>query len=150
MTQENFVLNDVTGSMTTNVAVSCTANEVTDYSIQGRVRTTDPEDGGSVTLSQVPFDWYIGTKDELNGVSGLFEAIDHFRQVYRTATDYNQTTGDVYTDADKTVLQQNVYNATSNPDGKLLLLASTTLTGYPLAVEAVSKVHFEPSSNLTH
>lgn len=149
MTQENFVLNDVTGSMTTNVAVSCTANEVTDYSIQGRVRTTDPEDGGSVTLSQVPFDWYIGTKDELNGVSGLFEAIDHFRQVYRTATDYNQTTGDVYTDADKTVLQQNVYNATSNPDGKLLLLASTTLTGYPLAVGTYTVSALPTVSELT-
>ena len=149
MTQENFVLNDVTGSMTTNVAVSCTANEVTDYSILGRVRTTNPEDGGSVTLSQVPFDWYIGTKDELNGVSGLFEAIDHFRQVYPTATDYNQTTGDVYTDADKTVLQQNVYNATSNPDGKLLLLASTTLTGYPLAVGTYTVSALPTVSELT-
>lgn len=149
MTQENFVLNDVTGSMTTNVAVSCTANEVTDYSIQGRVRTTNPEDGGSVTLSQVPFDWYIGTKDELNGVSGLFEAIDHFRQVYPTATDYNQTTGDVYTDADKTVLQQNVYNATSNPNGKLLLLTSTTLTGYPLAVGTYTVSALPTVSKLT-
>lgn len=149
MTQENFVLNDVTGSMTTNVAVSCTANEVTNYSIQGRVRTTNPEDGGSVTLSQVPFDWYIGTKDELNGVSGLFEAIDHFRQVYPTATDYNQTTGDVYTDADKTVLQQNVYNATSNPNGKLLLLTSTTLTGYPLAVGTYTVSALPTVSKLT-
>ena len=149
MTQENFVLNDVTGSMTTNVAVSCTANEVTDYSIQGRVRTTNPEDGGSVTLSQVPFDWYIGTKDELNGVSGLFEAIDHFRQVYPTATDYNQTTGDVYTDADKKLLQQNVYNATSNPNGRLLLLASTTLTGYPLAVRTYTVSALPTVSELT-
>lgn len=149
MTQENFVLNDVTGSMTTNVAVSCTANEVTDYSIQGRVRTTNPEDGGSVTLSQVPFDWYIGTKDELNGVSGLVEAIDHFRQVYPTATDYNQTTGHVYTDADKTVLQRNVYNATSNPKGKLLLLTSTTLTGYPLAVGTYTVSALPTVSELT-
>ncbi|MDY4411421.1 MAG: hypothetical protein SPE56_11480 [Prevotella sp.] len=149
MTQENFVLNDVTGSMTTNVAVSCTANEVKDYSILGRVRTTNPEDGGSVTLSQVPFDWYIGTKDELNGVSGLVEAIDHFRQVYPTATDYNQTTGDVYRDADKKVLQQNVYNATSNPDGKLLLLASTTLTGYPLAVGTYTVSALPTVSELT-
>lgn len=149
MTQENFVLNDLTGSMTTNVAVSCTANEVTDYSIQGRVRTTNPEDGGAVTLSQVPFDWYIGTKDELNGVSGLFEAIDHFRQVYPTATDYNQTTGDIYTDADKTVLQQNVYNATSNPKGKLLLLTSTTLTGYPLAVGTYTVSALPTVSELT-
>ena len=149
MTQENFVLNDVTGSMTTNVAVSCTANEVKDYSILGRVRTTNPEDGGSVTLSQVPFDWYIGTKDELNGVSGLVEAIDHFRQVYPTATDYNQTTGDVYRDADKKVLQQNVYNPTSNPDGKLLLLASTTLTGYPLAVGTYTVSALPTVSELT-
>ena len=149
MTQENFVLNDVTGSMTTNVAVSCTANEVTDYSILGRVRTTNPEDGGAVTLSQVPFDWYIGTKNELNGVSGLFEAVDHFRQVYPTATDYNQTTGDVYTDADKTVLQRNVYNATSNPNGKLLLLASTTLTGYPLAVGSYTVCAIPTVSELT-
>ena len=134
MTRENFVLNDVSGSLNTSVAVSCTDKTVTDYSIQGRVRTTNPEDGGAVTLSQVPFDWYMGSKDELNGVKGLVEAIDHFRQDYPTATDYNKTTGHFYTDADKKVLRKNVYNATSNPDGKLLLLASTTLTGYPLAV----------------
>jgi len=149
MTQENFVLNDVSGSLNTSVAVSCTADEVSDYSIKGRVRTTNPEDGGAVTLGQVPFDWYIGTKDEFNGVTGLLEALDHFRQEYQTATDYNQTVKGAFTDEDKTILQNNVYNATSNPGGKLLLLASSTFTGYPLQVGSYTVSAVPTVSELT-
>lgn len=149
LTEENFVLNDVTGSLNTNVAVSCTSDEVTDYSIKGRVSTTNPEDGGAVTLSQVPFDWYIGTKDEFNGVTGLMEALDHFRLAYPTATNYNQTTNTTYTEDDKKVLQNNIYDASTNPGGKLMLLASTSLTGYPLKVGNYSVCAIPTVSELT-
>lgn len=130
--QQSYVLNGTSGTTTANLSVPCDATAATNYKISGLVRTTDPKNGGMVQLSTVNMDWYIGTRDELNSIDGLVQAIQDLRSVYTTGG-YDQAVSGAYTDADKTLLQKYVYDATNNKAGKLILSASTSLTGYPFA-----------------
>lgn len=129
--QEGYVIDGTSGSTTANINVPCGATDVKDYSIKGTVTTTDPKNGGAVSLPNVAMDWYVGTRSEFNAVAGLLQALKNFRQEYSTG-DQTQAPKGVYTTADQTLLAHNVYS-TTNATGKLLLSASTALTGYPLA-----------------
>lgn len=113
------------------VTVGCSDTNVTNYSIKCQVNTSDQENGGSINLT-VPFDWYIGSREEFIA-NGLLAPLQHFREAYPTATDLTgEATGD-YTAEDKATLDKYIFDSTHS-DGKLLLLNSTTLTGYPFTV----------------
>ena len=113
------------------VTVGCSDTNVTNYSIKCQVNTSDQENGGSINLT-VPFDWYIGSRQEFID-NGLLEPLQHFREAYPTATDLTGGATGNYTADDKTTLEKYIFDSTHS-DGKLLLLNSTTLTGYPFIV----------------
>lgn len=113
------------------VTVGCSDTNVTNYSIKCQVNTSDQENGGSINLT-VPFDWYIGSRPEFID-NGLLEPLQYFREAYPTATDLTGDPTGNYTADDKTTLEMYIFDST-HPDGKLLLLNSTTLTGYPFTV----------------
>lgn len=132
MVQQSYVLDGTSGNTTATLSVPCSADAATSYHIAGLVRTTDPQNGGMVQLSTVKMDWFIGSRSELNAIDGLLQAINDLRSVYATGG-YDQAVSGAYTDADKTLLAKYVFDATANKDGKLILSASTSLTGYPFA-----------------
>jgi len=134
MGQQSFTISDGNGNIITNVTVSCNSTVVSDYDIHGSINTTDQENGGMITLDNVKYDWYIGSSSDFSAVTGLIEAIKDYRSVYPDRTDGNGAVSGVYTTDDANVLKANIYDATTNPDGKLLMTGSTSLTGYPLQV----------------
>lgn len=113
------------------VTVGCSDTNVTNYSIKCQVNTSDQENGGSINLT-VPFDWYIGSREEFIA-NGLLAPLQHFREAYPTATDLTGDATGNYTAEDKATLDKYIFDSTHS-DGKLLLLNSTTLTGYPFTV----------------
>ena len=126
MEKQQVVVKDATGKVLTTIGMSCGGDF--DYEIHGELQVADPVNGGTMNISGLKFDWYLGTKSEFNIVKGtngigLKEAWEAFRSVYKTETDVNQTASGAYTEAYKAVLQEFV-NPVDNKDKRLFLAAS--------------------------
>lgn len=133
LVQQNVVITNGSGAISTSVKVACDKDEVTDYSISASVTTSDVENGGTIKFSSQPFDWYVGSRSDFNKVENLAEALKAFRTAYPNATSYDQPVTGVYTETYKNVLAANIYDA-AHTSGKLLLSANTSLSGYPFKV----------------
>lgn len=133
LVQQNVVITNGSGAISTSVKVACDKDEVTDYSIAASLTTSDVENGGTIKFSSQPFDWYVGSRSDFNKVENLAEALKAFRTAYPNATSYDQPVTGVYTETYKNVLAANIYDA-AHTSGKLLLSANTSLSGYPFKV----------------
>lgn len=126
MEKQQIVVKDATGKVLTSIGMSCEGTF--DYEIRGELQVADPVNGGTMNLSGLKFDWYLGKKSEFNSVKGtngkgLKEAWEAFRSVYKTGTDVNQTASGAYTEEYKAVLQEFV-NPVDNKDKRLFLAAT--------------------------
>ena len=126
MEKQQIVVKDATGKVLTSIGMSCEGTF--DYEIRGELQVADPVNGGTMNISGLKFDWYLGTKSEFNSVKGtngmgLKEAWEAFRSVYKTETDFNQTASGTYTEVCKAVLNEFV-NPADAKDKRLFLAAS--------------------------
>lgn len=95
---------------------------------------------GATRLPGVPFDWFVektgsSFADIHDGDLYLSTALAHYRGVYTTANPSYANIGDAsgaFTDADKALITQYLYDATSNPTGQLVLNYSSSFSAYPL------------------
>ena len=129
MEKQQIVVKDATGKILTTIGMSC--GGFFDYEIHGELQVADPVNGGTMNISGLKFDWYLGTKSEFNSVKGtngmgLKEAWEAFRSVYKTETDVNQTASGTYTEECKAVLNEFV-NPADAKDKRLFLAASDNI-----------------------
>lgn len=124
--KQNIMVTDANGNVVTTVRIKCDGSNTPSVSINAQLETVDKVNGGKVQLKNVKFDWFFSEDNKANdfsSISGLQEALDHFRQVYPSATSVQRASG-VFTSADRTMLIQYVNN------GRLLLSASATITKF--------------------
>ena len=145
MEKQQIVVKDATGKVLTSIGMSCEGTF--DYEIRGELQVADPVNGGTMNLSGLKFDWYLGKKSEFNSVKGtngigLKEAWEAFRSVYKTGTDVNQTTSGAYTEEYKAVLNEFV-NPADAKDKRLFLAASDK-------IDKSAKIPFTIHSGLTY
>lgn len=126
--KQEVAITDATGAAVTTVQVSCSNNEM-ETEINASLKTADTVWGGSVTLTNVPFDWYIVKTTDESQFAKFQEALRHFRDAYPEATALTETAKGQYSAADYATLKTYVYDATTNPTGQLVLAASTKLSG---------------------
>lgn len=121
MVKQSVVLKDNNTNILSEYHVGCRAGSTANIQLNANLQTTDPNMGGSITLKDVPFDWYFGTKDEFNATAGLLEALQALRDKTSDAINTtNQLSWYGLSDDYVTVLRNNW--------SKLSLSASPTLT----------------------
>ena len=59
MVQQKVVVTDANGSIATSVTIPCDDNATPEYNIKAALQTVDQNNGGSINLSGVLFDWYV-------------------------------------------------------------------------------------------
>ena len=59
MVQQKVVVTDTNGSITTSVTIPCDDDATPEYNIKAELQTVDQNNGGSINLNGVLFDWYI-------------------------------------------------------------------------------------------
>jgi len=75
MVSQHPVLTDAkTGNVVTDYKIPCDAGDDYKITIKGQLITTDPNNGGKITLDGVKFIWYLDGKDEGNKIDPLASA----------------------------------------------------------------------------
>lgn len=126
--KQNIIVNDANGNVVTTVRIKCDGSSTPNVDVSARLETVDKLNGGKITLGNVRFDWFFSEDNEANdfsSISGLQEALGHFRHVYPEATTVQRASG-VFTSADRTLLLTYVNS------GRLVLSASSTLSEFGL------------------
>ena len=59
MVQQKVLVTDSNGSITTTVTVPCDDNATPEYHIKAQLQTVDQNNGGSIQLNGVLYDWYV-------------------------------------------------------------------------------------------
>ena len=59
MVQQKVLVTDSNGSITTTVTIPCDDNAKPEYHIKAQLQTVDPNNGGSIQLNGVLYDWYV-------------------------------------------------------------------------------------------
>lgn len=59
MVQQKVLVTDANGSITTTVTIPCDDNATPKYNIKAQLQTVDQNNGGSIQLNGVLYDWYI-------------------------------------------------------------------------------------------
>ena len=59
MVQQKVLVTDSNGSITTTVTIPCDDNAKPEYHIKAQLQTVDPNNGGSIQLEGVLYDWYV-------------------------------------------------------------------------------------------
>ena len=59
MVQQKVLVTDANGSITTTVTVPCDDNARPEYHIKAQLQTVDQNNGGSIQLNGVLYDWYV-------------------------------------------------------------------------------------------
>lgn len=59
MVQQKVVVNDTNGNIATSVTIPCDEHATPEYDINAQLQTVDQNNGGSINLSGVLFDWYV-------------------------------------------------------------------------------------------
>ena len=59
MVQQKVLVTDANGSITTTVTIPCDDNAIPEYNIKAQLQTVDQNNGGSINLEGVRYDWYV-------------------------------------------------------------------------------------------
>ena len=59
MVQQKVLVTDSNGSITTTVTIPCDGNAKPEYHIKAQLQTVDQNNGGSIQLNGVLYDWYV-------------------------------------------------------------------------------------------
>ncbi len=59
MVQQKVLVTDANGSITTTVTIPCDDNDTPKYNIKAQLQTVDQNNGGSILLNGVLYDWYV-------------------------------------------------------------------------------------------
>lgn len=59
MVQQKVLVTDANGSITTTVTIPCDDNAIPKYNIKAQLQTVDQNNGGSINLEGVRYDWYV-------------------------------------------------------------------------------------------
>ena len=66
MVSQTPTITDVKGNVVTDYKIPCDKADSYEVTIKGQLTTTDPYNGGKITLDNVKFFWYLDGKDEAN------------------------------------------------------------------------------------
>ena len=66
MVSQTPIITDVKGNVVTDYKIPCDKADSYEVTIKGQLTTTDPYNGGKITLDNVKFFWYLDGKDEAN------------------------------------------------------------------------------------
>lgn len=69
MVSQHPIITDTDGNVITDYKIPCDQAGNYDVKIKGQLTTTDPHNGGKITLNNVKFFWYLDGKDEANKLS---------------------------------------------------------------------------------
>ena len=69
MVSQHPIITDTDGNIVTDYKIPCDQAGNYDVKIKGQLTTTDPHNGGKITLNNVKFFWYLDGKDEANKLS---------------------------------------------------------------------------------
>ena len=64
MVQQKVLVTDANGSITTTVTIPCDDNATPEYNIKAQLQTVDQNNGGSINLEGVLYDWYVDDATE--------------------------------------------------------------------------------------
>ena len=64
MVQQKVLVTDANGSITTTVTIPCDDNATPEYNIKAQLQTVDQNNGGSINLDGVLYDWYVDDATE--------------------------------------------------------------------------------------
>ncbi len=101
MVQQKVLVTDANGSITTTVTIPCDDNGKPEYHIKAQLQTVDQNNGGSIQLHGVLYDWYVDdAKTPILENSAEFSNIplsvgDHTIRVFPTNTSGTITQGGV-------------------------------------------------------
>lgn len=134
MEKQQVVVKDATGKVLTSIGMPCEGTP--NYEIRGELQVADPVNGGTMNLSGLKLDWYLGTKSEFNSVVNLKQAWDAFRQEYPDVIGKQVAKG-TFTDEYKAVLDKEI-------DDKRLFLAASD------KIDESANIPFSIYSGLTY
>lgn len=66
MVSQHPIITDTKGNIVTDYKIPCDQADNYEVKIKGQLTTTDPHNGGKITLNNVKFFWYLDGKDEAN------------------------------------------------------------------------------------
>lgn len=69
MVSQHPIITDTDGNIVTDYKIPCDQANNYKVNIKGQLTTTDPNNGGKITLDNVKFFWYLDGKDEANKLS---------------------------------------------------------------------------------
>ena len=69
MVSQHPIITDTKGNIVTDYKIPCNQADNYEVKIKGQLTTTDPHNGGKITLNNVKFFWYLDGKDEANKLS---------------------------------------------------------------------------------
>ena len=101
MVQQKVLVTDANGSITTTVTIPCDDNAIPEYNIKAQLQTVDQNNGGSIQLEGVLYNWYVDdAKTPILQNSAEFKNIplgvgDHTIRVIPTSTSSIITQGGV-------------------------------------------------------
>lgn len=101
MVQQKVLVTDANGSITTTVTIPCDDNAIPKYNIKAQLQTVDQNNGGSIQLNGVLYDWYVDdAKDPVIKNSAEFKDVrldvgDHTIRVFPTTKSSTITQGGV-------------------------------------------------------
>lgn len=101
MVQQKVLVTDANGSITTTVTIPCDDNGKPEYHIKAQLQTVDQNNGGSIQLNGVLYNWYVDdAKTPILENSAEFSNIplsvgDHTIRVFPTKTSGTITQGGV-------------------------------------------------------
>ena len=101
MVQQKVLVTDANGSITTTVTIPCDDNAIPKYNIKAQLQTVDQNNGGSIQLNGVLYDWYVDdAKDPIIKNSAEFKDVrldvgDHTIRVFPTTKSSTITQGGV-------------------------------------------------------
>lgn len=101
MVQQKVLVTDANGSITTTVTIPCDDKAMPEYNIKAQLQTVDQNNGGSIQLNGVLYDWYVDdAKTPILENSAEFKNIplgvgDHIIRVIPTSTSSTITQGGV-------------------------------------------------------
>lgn len=76
MVQQKVLVTDSNGSITTTVTIPCDDNAKPEYHIKAQLQTVDQNNGGSIQLNGVLYDWYVDdAKDPILKNSAEFKDV---------------------------------------------------------------------------
>lgn len=101
MVQQKVLVTDANGSITTTVTIPCDDKATPKYNIKAQLQTVDQNNGGSIQLNGVLYDWYVDdAKDPILKNSAEFKDVrlgvgDHTIRVFPTTKTSTITQGGV-------------------------------------------------------